>query len=260
MAPYQGRTEGCGVFHTNENWHKSSINFQLKEFISRDSFAWRLYKKIGSEIASHLDIASEEDDNSLAQELPVEELFHLLMGGWRFDVCWLANYDGTYTDDNENLLPPTVEIVCTPTEQLAIYGLWLLEEELNSLGNIPESDINTYGWSRDQVQQHRAECLLQAYQALTYLLLLKIGKPLDTKELEKAVRAALAKKASEARHIENRSMKAEVFAWCDSHLLDSQCSMDDAAFAIAEKLVPVKFRTVRQWMTDWRKLQPPRKL
>ena len=108
------------------------------EFVPDGSFARRLYKQIGIELDGQLDRAWEEDNNSLAEALPVEELFHLLVGGWRFDVQWLMNDDGTYLDDDGNLLPPTVKIACTPSEQLAVYGLWLLESAIDSLGDIPE--------------------------------------------------------------------------------------------------------------------------
>lgn len=55
-----------------------------------------------------------------------------------------------------------------------------------------------------------------------------------------------------ARHSENRQMKAEVFAWCDANMAAHK-SMDGAAVAIAGKEVPVTVRTVRAWMTDWKK-------
>ncbi|QQN72073.1 hypothetical protein [Comamonas testosteroni] len=65
---------------------------------------------------------------------------------------------------------------------------------------------------------------------------------------------SMAKKGADARHKENRDCRADVFKWADKNM-KSYKSMDAAALAIAEKLVPQKFRAVRQWLTDWKKLQ-----
>lgn len=67
------------------------------------------------------------------------------------------------------------------------------------------------------------------------------------------VRTSQAAKANK-RHEENRALKAEVFSCCDDHMRDFK-SMDSAAEAIAGKLVPVKFRTARDWIGEWKKLR-----
>ncbi|WP_431509887.1 hypothetical protein [Variovorax sp. DAIF25] len=61
-----------------------------------------------------------------------------------------------------------------------------------------------------------------------------------------------AQRLATRKNAENRQMKEQVFEWCDDNL-DKFSSMDDAAIAVAGKVVPVKFRAVRQWMTEWRK-------
>jgi hypothetical protein len=58
---------------------------------------------------------------------------------------------------------------------------------------------------------------------------------------------ASTKKATDARHAENRAMKAQVLAWYAKHA-GSFSSKDDAAQAAAGTIVPVKFRTVRDWL------------
>ncbi len=55
-----------------------------------------------------------------------------------------------------------------------------------------------------------------------------------------------------ARHTENRNMKADVFAWLDANMSKFE-SMDEAAGEIAGKLVPIKWRTARDWITAWKK-------
>lgn len=56
------------------------------------------------------------------------------------------------------------------------------------------------------------------------------------------------------RHELGRADKRRVFSWCDENM-DRFKSMDDAAADIAETFVPQKFRAVRGWMTEWRKLR-----
>lgn len=63
-----------------------------------------------------------------------------------------------------------------------------------------------------------------------------------------------AKLGSDAVHKENRTMKREVFDWCDDNMINFK-SMDSAAESIAGRLVPVKFRTARSWIAEWKKLQ-----
>ncbi len=71
---------------------------------------------------------------------------------------------------------------------------------------------------------------------------------------QKHARAALAKTAASARHSENRAMKQQVFEWCDAHMAQAP-SMDTAASRVAGVVVPVAWRTVRDWMTEWKKLR-----
>ena len=62
------------------------------------------------------------------------------------------------------------------------------------------------------------------------------------------------KKGAAVRHKENHAMKAQVFDWLDSNF-DNCKSMDSAAELMAGKLVPATFRTVRGWVTEWKKLR-----
>jgi len=59
------------------------------------------------------------------------------------------------------------------------------------------------------------------------------------------------------RHKENRDMKAEAFIWLDQNR-ENYKSMDDVAMAIKE-LLPIKFRTARDWVAEWKKLRSPGK-
>jgi hypothetical protein len=58
---------------------------------------------------------------------------------------------------------------------------------------------------------------------------------------------------SDARQKENRAMRNEVFDWCDMNM-HKYDSMNKAALALYEaKLVPVEQKTLRTWMTQWKR-------
>ncbi len=56
------------------------------------------------------------------------------------------------------------------------------------------------------------------------------------------------------RHQEHHAMKLEVFAWLNLNFHKYR-SMDATAEAIAGKLVPLKFRTVRKWVKEYKDMQ-----
>lgn len=97
---------------------------------------------------------------------------------------------------------------------------------------------------------HSINALAQASVDLAEML---IEKPID-EETEREIRSLLAKNAAHARHSEHREMKSQVFKWCDENMARFK-SMDDAAFDISGTFIPQKFRTVREWMTEWKKLR-----
>ncbi len=55
-----------------------------------------------------------------------------------------------------------------------------------------------------------------------------------------------------SRHAEHRAMKQDVFAWLDANMGQFK-SMDSAAEAIAGKVAPIKWRTARDWVGEWKK-------
>ena len=62
-----------------------------------------------------------------------------------------------------------------------------------------------------------------------------------------------ASKAAIKKNAENHALKADVFAWYEGNM-DEYASMDAAAAAIiAIKLVPLEFRTVRGYISEYRK-------
>ena len=69
------------------------------------------------------------------------------------------------------------------------------------------------------------------------------------------VKSDAGRTAAAGRHKENHQMKKEVMEWCEENLAKYR-SMDAAADAVAGKLVPVKFRTARNWIAEYRKVHP----
>lgn len=76
-------------------------------------------------------------------------------------------------------------------------------------------------------------------------------------EAKKAGRKEVSSKALEKRHAENRAMKLDVFTWLDNNINRFK-SMDAAAEAIAGNVVPLTFRTAREWVGEWKKLRSTR--
>ena len=67
---------------------------------------------------------------------------------------------------------------------------------------------------------------------------------------ESAKQTAVALK----RHAENHALRDEIYAWMDANYKKGM-ALDDAASIISEKIVPLKWRTVRDHLTAWRKLR-----
>ncbi|MDH1379321.1 hypothetical protein N5J07_07600 [Comamonas aquatica] len=100
----------------------------------------------------------------------------------------------------------------------------------------------------------RKEIAIELAKDVFFLSIICMEKRTGFDYLEDEINKSFAIKGANARHKENRDSKADVFEWLDKHMHEYK-SMDDAAFAIAEKVVPMKFRTVRQWLTEWKKLR-----
>lgn len=71
---------------------------------------------------------------------------------------------------------------------------------------------------------------------------------------KKSARSEVGKAGAAARHIENRALKQEVFTWLDVHMKDFR-SMDAATTEIVKSVVPIAWRTARDWVGEWKKLR-----
>lgn len=56
------------------------------------------------------------------------------------------------------------------------------------------------------------------------------------------------------RHAENHSLRDTVYLWVDENIKPGM-ALDSAASEVAGKIVPLKWRTVRDHLTEWKKLR-----
>ncbi|GGX76805.1 hypothetical protein GJV26_17015 [Massilia dura] len=231
----------------NTDLYAQLIEGDLREFfIEENTFAEYVCYNLGNELDAVLSPIGEDEDY-----LPVASLLGMLLEGWVLDIEWLMADDGKYYGDFGLEIPAGVPRSISSVEHMAAYGVYLVTENLHERGPMPKRGLNNFGWSREQVLMHEAECLVKASQALGYAHFLANRSAPQVETVQSAM-SALGRKGADAAHVENRALKKNVFEWCDKNMMQYN-SMDDAALAIAGKLVPVKFRTVRSWMSLWKK-------
>lgn len=110
------------------------------------------------------------------------------------------------------------------------------------------------GYAIDAIRAQIAEDELRSWRFVSradYWLGVSIGSWAIRRQKELSA-TDFARRGATGRHAENRAMKAEVHKWCEAQLSKFK-SMDSAAEAVAGKVVPVKFRTAREWIAEWKK-------
>lgn len=220
------------MFAINLHSHVPFLRRELQKLIPVDSFAYLMHGRIGNELVPSGEDYFEEKD-SFAAFFPTEHLFLCIQSGsgTDLDLEWLAEEDGTYIDDNGNPVPPMITPTVTGVQQLAAYGLRLIENNLQELDvcdpstgkNIVDSmgiaveqtfefdGRNAHGFTEAENTSHKAECLLQAYQVLSYAHRLLVSDPLTEGEKEKIGSvnfSSLGKKGADKRHAPNRALAA----------------------------------------------------
>lgn len=195
----------------NQYSHIPFLTQELKKLLPAGSFASRLWRAIGDELHYRLVDWPDENETEYSSNFPVDALFVWATKDGGLDPEWLANDDGSYFDDDGQVIPSSVTPTYSAVDQLAAYGLWLLDKQMGSLGPIPQSDAdigpllehNCQGWKRDEVIEHRAACMLLAYQSLAYCQRILSGTPLTAEEKEWAEKfnfSAMGKAGAKKRH------------------------------------------------------------
>lgn len=71
---------------------------------------------------------------------------------------------------------------------------------------------------------------------------------------DNSVQGSFARLGAQARHSENRAIKSEVMAWLDANKTLA-LNGEETASEIAGKIAPIKWRTAREYITEWKKLR-----
>lgn len=200
----------------NIHSHPSFLRQRLLGFLAEGSFARRMWRAIGYEIDSVF--SEEREDDGYSALFPCEALFLWISQNGGFDPAWLADEAGGYIDDQGERVPKTVRATVSGVEQLAAYGLWLLDIDMPSIGDAgdddpwDDQDCNQNGVPYVDALDHRAECLLLAYQALLYAERMAGGRALSPVETAQAVAVvdfvAHGRRGADLRHAKMRELKA----------------------------------------------------
>lgn len=112
-----------------------------------------------------------------------------------------------------------------------------------------------------QDDRDKAEAFFRLFQNEWHVVQSDVEKYINDSSIYHFIELVVADAASTKarlkavkRHAENHSMKKEVFIWLDTNMSKYK-SMDSAAEAIAGKVTPIKFRTARDWVGEWKKLR-----
>lgn len=197
-----------------EYTHLSLLNSELEQHLIEGSFASLMRKSLGRELNYWLKEQyelCEVDSYSLVD--PVAYLYFWATESGGLDVKWIAQDNGSYSDDTGNPIAPEVEKKYSAIEQLSAYGLWLISwENMYLYGTVPAEGVNEQGWAEADVIGHRSTNLLLAYQALTYANRICSGLKPSAAEEERLKHfdfSALGKIGAKKRH----ASMAELRAW-----------------------------------------------
>lgn len=173
---------------------------------------------------------------------------------WYVDVTGLANgladELGNLTPSEERqLLQTQSPLAESPTDRALYFGLSLVCFVEAQKYAAKGATSNAFDFLHEAHRALSLEHGLYMWEAATDELKNQLSDA-----SQKQARTALARTAASARHAENRAMKQQVFEWCDAHMAHAP-SMDTAASRVAGVFVPVAWRTVRDWMTEWKKLR-----
>jgi hypothetical protein len=241
--------------------------------LTRGSFSWHLRKSIGWWLDYWLVERFEDfDEDCHSRYFPVEALFLWVQDSGGVLPEEFATEPDKYLDDNGNILPTDVKPSLSKIEQLAVYGLWLIDEDLGSPGPSTEDDWdenrrNVNGWAEVDVVKHKAECLLLAYQCLSYIQRLQHNPQITADEIdiaeqvntalkkarsEQASRAAIAKHAKDSKQAAKKCVFECWERWQNNHKnYDGQAEFARDMLDKYPELTSQK--KIEDWCRDWKR-------
>jgi hypothetical protein len=133
--------------------------------LPKGSFAFKLRRSIGRLFDSALTYYCVTKPKSS----PAEVGFLWLAVGNSIDPDWLTGVDGQFVDEKGKSIPAADVTPVTASQQMAAWGLWLIEEDAKGgqLTQIPKAATPLSG-SELQRLSHKAECIRLATEALMY--------------------------------------------------------------------------------------------
>lgn len=229
----------------DEYSHIEVLTSELQQLLPDGSFASHLWQAIGNELHYRLIDWPDQRETEYSSLYPVDALFEWATKDGGLDPEWLASEDGSYLDDEGEVIPPSVKPSYTAVEQLAAYGLWLIKEQMKTLGPIPYDDANfgpipernCYGRKRDEVIEHRAACMLFAYQSLSYCRRILSGAELTAEQEARARKfsfSAMGRAGAKKRHAPMATLRS----WAiEKYKAGEWQSANQAAHSLKELIV-----------------------
>lgn len=218
---------------------------ELKSLIRHGSLASYMGESLGGLLHYRLVEWPRGDQTEFSRQFPVIDLFQSVSGGWGLPPEWLRHAAGVYERTSGEVVPENVAKTLTEEEHLATYGLWLIETGMSQERPTGVEWGDRLVRTRESVHRHRANCIMLAYQALTYAQKLKLRVQLSPEEMAKAIRVAAAKKAADDRHGKpggTRSKRDQILQrWMSGkyssrdHCAEQECAAIGISFSTARK-------------------------
>jgi len=227
--------------HLNADLHIQFLRLRLMVYLPETSLASRLKKAIPAEI---LYIFAGDRPYEVPYEalFPVRALFEWIMKHGGLTVEDLEDATGQLFGDDRKLIPNNLKGSISGVEQMAALGLWYIDSELNIEGlfndaHYDEHGLSPYGWSEVDAINHKAECLLNAYQALCYAERLNQAVELSTEEqasVEKFDFSALGREGAAARHAPKNALRQYALSLYNPR---DWKSANQAAYALRDQIM-----------------------
>lgn len=224
--------------------HLRLLGAEFLELLPKGSFARLTWRQTGFELHERLVDWPDETDTEYSRHFPVSALYDLVRSGWLLDPEWLRQEDGTFLDEQRNVVPENVTPQYSSPELLAAYGLWLIASEIYSIGPLVDIDedeekrlYDEQGFKAYEVIEHRAACVSLAYQALMYARRLVDGesdKNIEGRTPPSSYHSALGKKGADKAHATRRKLREWAIARYQAQRWNSP---NQAAHSLTEEVM-----------------------
>lgn len=231
--------------HTSPHEHEITALDELASFLNRERFASMVAKQLGQALHDRLVEWPFEDETEYSRNYPVSALFLWLdRDRIALDPEWLKTADGTYINDQGEVIPSSVKAEYTPAEQMAVYGLWLLLEHAHQWGKSWFFDppdwrkhLEQHGVTAAEVEGHAHACLLYGYQAALYANRLERLDSPSQEELARLPEGLFAKLGAKGGKAKHESMY-RLRDWALERYRSREWkSANDAAHKLAEDVI-----------------------